>query len=70
MSANYRTKECRAFARAIEKAGGEVRLTRRGHLRVRGPKGVTIVSSELRAPREQSNAIADLARYSGIRIEP
>lgn len=41
-----RSKEARAIEREVERAGGTVERTGKGHLKIRGPAGVAIVASD------------------------
>lgn len=55
-----------ALTRKIKAAGGEVEITKQGHLRVRGPLGVAIVGGGSAHSRSKNNAKTTLARYAGI----
>lgn len=61
-----KTKAARKLKRLIERAGHEVTLTRRGHLKVRGPAGIAVVQSDLSAPNGCRGALAELHRHAGI----
>jgi hypothetical protein len=63
-------KRTREFIAAIRQAGGEVELTAKGHLRVTGPAGVTVVGSR-HGPtdrRAQLNALSELRRRTGLHV--
>jgi hypothetical protein len=55
-------KQGRELIGRIEKAGGTVRITRRGHIQVKGPEGLTTVSAAGDSHRALANSIAQLAR--------
>lgn len=61
----------RAMDAAVRAAGGEVvRVTREGHLRVKGPKGVaTVASHDLSHSRGLANTVSCLARHAGLQVQ-
>lgn len=64
----HRGSDIRALIRRIERAGGTVTTTNKGHLRVVGPLGVAFVNSLLPNPRERHNAITDIRKYAGLEV--
>lgn len=56
--------------RAVQAAGGEVRVTAKGHLQVRGPRGIAIIAP---APGGYGHGIGNtlslLRRAAGLEIE-
>jgi hypothetical protein len=61
-------KHARELARRIEDAGGSVSLTANGHLRVKGPMGIAVVSSSASDPRNLVKALATIRRYAGLAV--
>lgn len=55
----WRSKEAREIAAAVERAGGTVELTGKGHLRITGPKGIAVVASAPDAGRQGGRALAN-----------
>jgi len=64
-----READVRRLVAAIEAAGGTVRRTRRGHLRVTGPLGVAIICSSHGSWRAINNDLATLRRHAGIDLK-
>lgn len=63
-----RTKDGLAVIKAVERAGGSVIITSKGHLRVTGPTGIAIVAS---APANNSmqETVQTIRKYAGLEIE-
>lgn len=63
------SKDGRQLMAAVLVAGGLITRTTRGHLLVRGPLGITTISSKLAGPRGIDHAVTALRRI-GISIAP
>jgi hypothetical protein len=64
-----RSKETRELVSAIERAGGCVVITARGHLKVTGPAGLAIVgSAKPTGQRCRANMLAALRRHAGLDV--
>lgn len=63
-------KRTRALVDAIVRSGGEVEQTTKGHLRVTGPTGVTVVGSRHGSPSARSdlNIKTTLRRMTGLKL--
>lgn len=72
MSADKRwqSKEAAAIARAVEQAGGIVKRTGRGHMKITGPAGTAFVATKLggRGGRTLTNTLATIAREAGLQL--
>lgn len=70
----WRSKEAREIAEAVEKTGGTVELTGKGHLKITGPDGVAIVASAPgtghQAGRALANTWATIERETGLAVTP
>lgn len=68
----WRTKTGREIAKRVRAAGGEITLTRGGHLKVTGPQGTAIVSSAPPVSRAGGRALANtwrtIERYTGLKM--
>lgn len=62
-----RTKEARNLIKAVEKAGGTVRLSGNNHLKIRGPKGQATVASKMQG-RIKRATLLQVARYTGLTL--
>ena len=62
-----RTKEARAVERAVIAAGGTVERTGNGHLKVRGPKGIAVTTSD---PGNNSmrTALRTIEKFTGLKL--
>jgi hypothetical protein len=62
-----RTKEARALEKAVIAAGGTVERTGSGHLKVRGPEGMAVTTSD---PGNNSmrTAISTIEKYTGLTL--
>lgn len=63
-----RKKDGLDVIKAVQRAGGEVTITSKGHLRVVGPKGITIISSDP-ANNSMRQTVQCIKRHSGLTIE-
>jgi cold shock CspA family protein len=70
----WRTKEAREIAETVQKAGGTVELTGKGHLKITGPEGTAIVASApdtgRQGGRALANTLATIQRETGLRVAP
>jgi cold shock CspA family protein len=70
----WRSKAAREIAAAVEKVGGAVELTGKGHLRITGPLGVAIVASDPgtghQGGRALANTWATIERETGLQVAP
>lgn len=68
----WRTKEAREIAETVQKAGGDVELTGKGHLKITGPDGTAIVASAPDTGRQGGralvNTLATIQRETGLRV--
>jgi hypothetical protein len=58
--------EVEEIVRAVRRAGGEVTLTRNGHVRISGPAGVTVIPGTPGGNRSRRNALAKIRSMAGI----
>lgn len=70
----WRSKEAREIAAVVEKAGGTVELTGKGHLRITGPAGIAIVASAPDTGHQGGRALANtwttIERETGLSVAP
>jgi cold shock CspA family protein len=70
----WRSKEAREIASVVERAGGTVELTGKGHLRVAGPAGIAIVASAPDTGHQGGRALANtwttIERETGLAVAP
>ena len=64
----WQSKEAAEIAKAATKAGGTVKRTGRGHMKITGPGGVAFVATKLggRGGRTLTNTLVTIARETGL----
>ncbi len=63
-----RSKYVAEMAEAVERVGGSLQVTAKGHLRVTGPLGVAFVGSAPKRGAALRKAVADIRRYAGLEL--
>lgn len=65
---NFSGKWAKCLVKAIEDAGGEITVTSNSHLRVTGPGGIAVISTNGDGMRAFHKSIKQLKVYAGLDV--
>lgn len=64
----FNGKHAKGLIKAIEEAGGVITVTSNSHLRVQGPCGIALVSTNGDGARSFAKALKQLKVYAGLDV--